>query len=358
MTPRENLLSLLRRQGCQSVPPTFSLCPALQETYRQATGGETAPADYFGFAERGAPGPRLPEREEPDWGRYYDPPLRNVAWISPYGVAHERGSEAAMHMHHKRHPMAGFDSLEQMQAYPWPDVEASATDHMAPAVEAIRREGHAAMGHLACTVWETAWGIRSMEGLMMDMLEENELAVYLLDTITRHARWKAEAFARAGVDILHLGDDLGSQSTLLMSPELYREWIKPRHTEIIDAVRAIKPDIVVTYHSCGFVTPIIGDLVESGIDVLNPIQPECMDFASIHAAHGDRIGFWGTVGTQTTMPHGTPDEVRRVVHANLEIAGPQGGLWVAPTHVLEPEVPWENVLAYVEACREHATAGA
>jgi uroporphyrinogen decarboxylase len=91
--------------------------------------------------------------------------------------------------------------------------------------------------------------------------------------------------------------------------------------------------------------------MEAGIDVLNPVQPECMDFAELHATYGEVLSFHGTLGTQTTMPFGTPDEVRAVVRKNLAIAGPKGGLWVAPTHLLEPEVPIANVLAYVDACR-------
>jgi uroporphyrinogen decarboxylase len=93
-------------------------------------------------------------------------------------------------------------------------------------------------------------------------------------------------------------------------------------------------------------------LIEAGVDVLNPVQPECMDFKEIHAKYGDRLSFHGTIGTQTTMPFGTPEEVREAVFRNLEIAGRNGGLFVAPTHMLEPEVPIENVVAYINACRE------
>ena len=106
------------------------------------------------------------------------------------------------------------------------------------------------------------------------------------------------------------------------------------------------------YHSCGFVEPFIPDLIEAGIDILNPVQPESMDFGKLHAEYGDVLSFNGTLGTQTTLPFGTPDEVRAVVKRNLDIAGDKGGLVVAPTHVVEPEVPWENIEAYVKACKE------
>jgi uroporphyrinogen decarboxylase len=163
---------------------------------------------------------------------------------------------------------------------------------------------------------------------------------------------RAQSYARAGVDALRLGDDIGMQRTIMMSEELYCDWLKNRLARVIREAKKINPNLIVFYHSCGFVTPMIPHLIEAGIDVLNPVQPECMDFAEIHAAYGDRLSFHGTIGTQTTMPFGTPDDVRRAVYQNLEIAGDKGGLFVAPTHILEPEVPVENVVAYIKACQD------
>ncbi|MGI5930728.1 MAG: uroporphyrinogen decarboxylase family protein [Pseudoflavonifractor sp.] len=206
---------------------------------------------------------------------------------------------------------------------------------------------------MQCTVWETSWYIRGMEPLMMDMMCDEEMAEVILDRVTQMSIQRAKLYAEAGVDILYLGDDVGMQNSLMMSEELYVTWIKPRLKQVIEAAKAIKPDIIVFYHSCGFVEPLIPHLIEAGIDVLNPIQPECMDFEEIFEKYGDQVAFHGTVGTQSVMPFGTPEEVKAVVKKNLDIAGPKGGLFVAPTHLLEPEVPWENIRAYVEVCREY-----
>ena len=118
-------------------------------------------------------------------------------------------------------------------------------------------------------------------------------------------------------------------------------------------MKEVRPDIIVIYHSCGSIEPFINYLIDAGIDVLNPIQAECMEFKEIYEKYGDRISFHGTIGTQTVMPFGTPEEVKENVWGNLDIAGEKGGLMVAPTHLLEPEVPWANILAYAEACREY-----
>jgi len=118
--------------------------------------------------------------------------------------------------------------------------------------------------------------------------------------------------------------------------------------------RAAAPGpLLVFYHSCGFVEPAIPGLIDAGVDILDPVQPECMDFAKLHALYGDRLSFHGTIGTQTTMPFGTPAEVEAVVKRNLDIAGPRGGLMPAPTHLVEPEVPWENMEAFIRACRNY-----
>lgn len=306
---------------------------------------------------RGVPGPR-PKKPQGniDWRAIYPFEVHQDAKFNHLGVAHEPGSEAAKHMTHMRHPLEPYDSVEQIAAWPLDDFSEAYEDTIIPAVEAIHAQGLAATGHMACTIWETSWYLRGMEQLMMDMHEDDPIAPFLLDRITEYAISRACAFARAGCDLLALGDDIGSQSTLLMSPTMYREWIKPRLTKLIAAVRKVRPDIIITYHSCGYVTPLIGDLVEAGIDVLNPVQPECMDFAEIHALFGDKLSFWGTIGTQTTMPFGTPEDVRKEVLRNLEIAGEAGGLLCTPTHLVEPEVPWENICAYLDACKEFEAA--
>jgi uroporphyrinogen decarboxylase len=280
-------------------------------------------------------------------GAAFEPGTTWDAW----GIGHEPKKES-MHMTRMLHPMENFSSLEEFQAYPYPVFDGENIAHLCAQVDALHARGLAATGNMACTIWETAWYMRGMEKLMMDMLDESELATYHLDRVTECAIIRATAFARAGVDHLHLGDDIGMQKTIMMSFDLYRTWLKPRLRRVIAAAKSAKPDIIVSYHSCGYVTPFIDDLIEAGIDVLNPIQPECMDFASIHAQYGDRLSFWGTLGTQTVFPFGSPAEVKEQVRRNLEIAGAQGGLLCAPSHLLEPEVPWENVLAYVEACAE------
>jgi len=117
----------------------------------------------------------------------------------------------------------------------------------------------------------------------------------------------------------------------------------------VAAVKAANPSAFVFYHSDGNVETIIPDLIEVGIDILNPVQPECMDPAAIKRRYGDRMSFWGAVSVQRTMPLGTPDHVRAEVRARIRDVGRGGGLILAPAHVLGPETPWENVVAFFQA---------
>jgi uroporphyrinogen decarboxylase len=136
-----------------------------------------------------------------------------------------------------------------------------------------------------------------------------------------------------------------------MSPKHWREFVKPRLAALISA--AAKHGLPTCLHSCGCIREIIPDLIEIGLTVLNPVQPECMDPVALKKQYGGQLAFWGTIGTQTTMPFGAPAEVKATVKRMIETVGKGGGLVLAPTHVLEPDVPWENILAFFQAVEEY-----
>lgn len=352
MTKRENLLALLRRQPCVEIPVEFNLCPDLLEIFKEKTGGQTDYQAYFDMPWRNVADIQLDYNPE-DYRRFYPDGLKEGATIDIWGVAHEPGSEAAKHMTYMRNPMKEMEDLEEIMSYPFPDFSKGDASHQKRQVEEIHALGLAANGSMQCTIWETAWYVRGMENLMVDMSCEPEIAAWIFDKVTEQALIRARSYANAGVDIIYLGDDIGMQNGPMMSKAMYQTWIKPRLKKVVDAIREINSEIIIFYHSCGTVTEFIPDLIECGIDVLNPIQSECMDFGEIYNEYGGKISFHGTIGTQTTMPFGTPQEVKEQVWKHLDIAKKHGGLFVAPTHLLEPEVPWENILAYVEACREY-----
>lgn len=141
----------------------------------------------------------------------------------------------------------------------------------------------------------------------------------------------------------------------MMSPDLWRKTLKPRLEKIIRAAKEVKEDILIFYHGDGNLERIIPDLIDAGVEVLNPVQPECVDPFKVKELYGDRLSFWGCVGTQTTMPFGTKEEIFEVCRKLICEVGKGGGLLLAPTHVIEPEVPYENVEAFLQAIEMYGT---
>ncbi|MBQ4605372.1 MAG: hypothetical protein IJB15_01620 [Clostridia bacterium] len=354
MTGRENYISIARRTGYEYMPVNFNMCPSLREKYEAYIREHDLPLPVGeGYI------PDLPadcaDRDTFLKTYYKDKNFRPGTHIDGWGVAHEPGSAAAFHMTYMHHPMDGFDSVEQILAYPMPEYREEGLAEQIRQAKALHDADRAVIGQMQCTIWETAWYMRGMENLLCDMMSEDPMAEVLLDRVTDIAVRRAVSYTKAGADGIFLGDDIGMQHTIMMGEELYGQWLKPRLKRVIDAAKAVNPEVIIFYHSCGHVTELIPQLIEAGVEVLNPVQPECMDFRRIHAEYGDRLSFHGTIGTQSTMPFGTPEEVRRKVFENLDIAGRNGGLYVCPTHMLEPEVPVENVVAYIQACVDYCS---
>ena len=138
----------------------------------------------------------------------------------------------------------------------------------------------------------------------------------------------------------------------MMSRQTYRTFFLPRIHEIIRAAKEVNPDIIVFMHSCGKVEDLIDDLIEAGVEVLNPLQPECNNLQIIHSKYKDRLSFWGGIGVQSVMPHGSPDEVMQKVRETTELLGQDGGFLLAPAHILDPSIPWENIEAYIRSARQ------
>ncbi|MBD3391134.1 MAG: hypothetical protein GF418_03670 [Chitinivibrionales bacterium] len=353
-TPRENILRTLRREGFDDVPVDFYFSPSQIEAFRKRFGHDDYKA-HLGVSQRDVCGALVPSFGD-GHGLFGSETLPPGTKFDEWGIGHSKGSDAAVHMTRMHHPLKGARSAEEIAAYPYPVVDGSAADRFAKAVAGHHARGFAAIGQMTCTVWERAWYLRSMEDLMMDMMTEDEKAAVLFDKVTDISCELAALYARAGVDILATGDDIGTQAGTMISVEMWEGWLKPRLAHVIAAARTVKPDVIVFYHSDGVVTPFIEGLIEIGVDVLNPIQPECMDFNEIHAAFGERLSFWGTLGTQQLLPFGSPDQVCEVVRDRIAACGEKGGLVLAPTHMVEPEVPWENISAIVDTAREYSIA--
>ena len=353
MTSRERVLAAMRRHQPDRPPfdLSFGIATAQLESFRARTGADD-PCDYFGADTRMVwPGPT---RLTTDFSGYVGA-LPPGSTIDEWGVGHvPTASTDSDHAHLEgfRYPMLALGSAADAAGYPLPDVDAAYRyEPVRTEIDALHDRGLAAMAMLECTIFERAWYLRSMERLLADFMDRSPFATILLDRITDRRAVQARHYAASGADVICYGDDVGTQRGLLMSAGMWREWLKPRLSRTIAAARDMRPDVLVFYHSDGDIRPIIPDLIEIGVDILNPVQPECMDPAALKRQYGDRLSFWGTIGTQSTLPFGSADDVRREVRTRIATVGAGGGLFLAPTHVIEPEVPFRNIVAFVEAVK-------
>jgi uroporphyrinogen decarboxylase len=209
--------------------------------------------------------------------------------------------------------------------------------------------------YIGCDVspclFEMVCRLRGMENAILDLAADPELAEAMLERAETFARHIAEAACeRFALDWLWTGDDVGGQRAMIMSPQCWRERIRPRLARIFDVGKS--RGLWVAYHSCGAIRPILPDLVEMGLDVLNPVQCNCpgMDPIELKKEFGQELAFMGGVDTQGVLPNGTADEVRRETARLLEemtVGG--GGYILAASHAVPPETPIENIYAMYEA---------
>jgi uroporphyrinogen decarboxylase len=249
---------------------------------------------------------------------------------------------------------------DQLAAAPLPHFSARQEARLAAEVAGYHDRGLAVMGtppHLGGELFETAWRLRGWRQFMLDLKLNPELAHTLLDQLTAMTVATALVLVRAGVDILGLDDDVGAPAHMLISPATWRTFLQPRLETIIRSGRAINPDLGIFYHSDGYIEPIIPGLIEIGVDVIHPVQPDVMDPVELKARYGDRIAFWGTVGTQATWGWPNASAIRKQARKSIETVGKGGGLIIGPAYDLEPRIPWENIVAFFEAVDEFGEYG-
>jgi len=343
MTSRERVLKAIRRQGPDRTPFEIGFTPTAMEKFREAAGTEDTDS-FFRIDTRGA-GPTAPTK--PDYAAYYEGRDINPNHIDLFGVARVPGSY--YHFTHTESPLAGKPA-DMVYDYPMPDytLDELWTD-VAANVEELHEQGFAVNGWGCGHVYETAWQIRGLEDFLMDLHTDPEAMAHLVGRLDELRIFCARRLAEAGVDVIKLGDDIATQKGMVMRPEMWREFLKPGLARAIKAAKDANPDVLTWYHTDGDATAVVGELVDIGLDILNPVQPECMDLAELNRRYGDRLAFWGAIGTQSTMPFGSPDDVRNAVRGCREACGPAGGILLAPTHVIEPDVPFENLVALRDA---------
>lgn len=353
VTPRERILAAVRHEELDRIPTDYWGTPEMTDRLCQHLGCTTQVEMYNRLGIDGiislAPpyiGPPVPKLHDvfrdglQSWGIRFKP--------QPY--------PGGIYWEQSVYPLAQAETIEDLDAYPWPKPEWFDYDALRQQC-AQYPDRVIEVGYWAIFYYHNM--LRGLEQSLMDPLLRPEFTHHLLQKISdTFYEYHARCFeaTRGLVQITQVTDDFGSQEGLLISPKVFREFYKPHLQRGIELAKSF--DLIVFHHDDGSCRALIPELVEMGIDILNPIQWRCagMDPAELKRNFGERLCFHGGVDNQHTLPFGTPEEVRAEVRWLIETLAADGtGYILAPCHAIQPNTSVENVLAMYEAAREYGT---
>ena len=275
-----------------------------------------------------------------------------------FGITWSMPDEHPYYFDISHSPLAGL-SLEQIKAYPFPtgDDPSRFAGLRERALALKQHTPYAVISGISGVVYEICWYMRGLESLYADMIQQPEIFEAIIErTLKFWLDWFRLFLDEVGdvVDVIMIGDDLAGQKGPLFSPAIYRAVVKPRQKRLVQYIRS-RTQAKIWYHSCGSVMSCLPDLLDNGIDIINPVQVSAknMDPAKLKTLFGDKVVFWGGgVDSQHILPRGTPAEVRENVRHNLEAFKPGGGYVFNNVHNLQADVPAENILAMFDAAFE------
>jgi uroporphyrinogen decarboxylase len=276
-------------------------------------------------------------------------------FVDEWGVTFRR---AAFYYDMIGHPLQG-KSLEEVRQYKFPDPHDAGRWRgvRARAKDLYENSDYAIVCSLASGgILELSHFLYGFEDSLFHLGCNDKMASHILDSTTDWLTAFWEHFVETVwpyAHVIKIGDDYGMQDRMLMSPSMWRQLVKPRYARLIAAIKT-KGDVKVLHHSCGAIFPIVGDLADIGVDILNPIQPlaQGMDSEKLKAKYGHAICFHGGVDVQQVLPFGSPDDVREEVRRRITRLADGGGYILAPAHNIQADVPVENILALFQAAQE------
>jgi hypothetical protein len=365
MTPRERLLTTLAHREPDRVPLTAKLwadtLQKLQKHFNVKTDEELFEKmnidDAAVSVNRLAPRDWKPTPEYVEFCKTIGYKVRSqYATYEEWGIQRKlgaKGQSVLQQFFFSHHPWESFTKPRQVEEVNLPDLDALGRFDEAKKTIGEKKGTHVIMGSLGHVLWTKGWELRGMLRLMKDMHTDPEMVETILDKLLAYNCDLADRLLDLGCDGITVAEDWGNNYSMFISPALWRKYFKPRYNKLFD--RAKKRGKLVSFHSDGNITPIVGDLVEIGIDSLNPVQPECMDQIKVKQKYGDKITIDTGVSNQKTLPFGTPDDVRSETLNALQYLAPGGGLVYGTSHYALYDVPIENVIALYETCRKYGT---
>ncbi len=360
MKPRERVETALRHETPDRCPLQISFTPEFAERLKHSF--KFSPEAY---SPVGRDDPCWLERAvgvdmlltSVGWSTgYYAPELRRgdqASFFDEWGVEWQRVEYKtkfgrARYARIIGHPLAREEALASYQP---PDPFRPELFTEAKKLLQEFKHDYYIVGVVAATLFETAWALRGLEKTLQDMVLNPAWLEKLLDIPFNYHLAVARQLVELGVDMIMLGDDVGGQERMLISPACWRRFLKPKMAEIISRLKSINPAVKVAYHSDGHIYDIIPELIEIGVDVLHPVQPNCLDPRKMKKEFGQNLCLWGTIDLEFSLAPRTPAEVEAEVIERMKTVGQGGGLIIAPTHPVPLDMPLENFWAMVNAVR-------
>jgi uroporphyrinogen decarboxylase len=280
-----------------------------------------------------------------------------------FGVVWSMRDDQRLYMDISHHPLAGA-TVNELEDYPFPDgVDRTRFTGVRDAAIKMRSETpYAISTGIGGVVYEYCWYMRGLEQWFIDMIENPAFCEALLErTLKFWTDYYSGFMGEVGdvVDIVMIGDDLAGQSGPLFSPEFYRRYVKPRQKQLVGHIKSLT-NARIWYHTCGSCTEYIPDLIDNGVDILNPVQigAGSMDGRALKKQYGDKLTFWGGgIDAQHVLPFAEPGEIRRHVRNNIEIFKPDGGYVFNNVHNIQAGISPENIIALFDAAYEYGFYG-
>lgn len=305
----------------------------------------------------------LRPKAQSSWTLRFSEDADYVYYTDEYGIVRRKQREGGYYFDLCQSPLPHATAAADIASYPFPDpIEAGRFDGLRAMAEKVRAEGRAfVLGNISAGMLEMGLWLRGFENYFCDLAGNRPLAEAICDKIIDlKMRYWEKALGLVGdlVDVIQEGDDYGGQHELLVSPRIWRAVFKPRLRQLFAHIKRCAPHVFIFFHSCGSIGEIIPDLIEVGVDILNPVQVAAagMDSRQLKREFGKNLTFWGGgVDTQRVLPYGTPEMVRTEVKRRLDDFAPGGGFVFNTVHNIQADVPPENILAMRDALRQWGT---
>ncbi len=303
----------------------------------------------------------LPNRPPATWRPHYHEEDGYECFTDQWGIGWRMPRDGGLYYDMYRHPLAGA-TLEDLKRYPWPDpLDPGRREGLAERARDLFESTDCAIVHgwgfgagfLEQCIWAQGW-----EDGLANLVADEKLTHHFLEAVAERNMQYADVVLDEIGSYIHVwgfGDDLGHQDTPLFGVGMFRKYLKDRYRRYFGFIKSKAPHVKVFFHTCGSVYDLIPDLIETGVDILNPVQVSAakMDPARLKREFGDALSFWGGIDTHRVLPHGTPEGVRDEVKRRIDELAPGGGYVLNSVHNIQADVPPENITAMFEACQEY-----